>query len=190
MAAATAVKKVVKKSGTAAKAKPAAAAKPTATAKPKRRTAEDVRRLVPQFVKHMQGGGKMKELKAQHGFSDDGPIRQAMYLEGFDSKGNALPAERTTEIKATGKALATKLVAERSNGTPWYELSHRTGKPESELRAIVAEAGGSTSRVYVKDPEAEARKEAKKAEKAAAKAAAPKKVVKKATKAADPSPQA
>lgn len=158
-------KKVVKKS-TGAKGpggkkagSPAAAAK--ANGGKKRRTAEDVRKLVPQFVKHLQGGGKMKELKAQHGFSDDGPIRQAMYLEGFDSKGNALPADRTGEIKATGAKLAQALIKARSEGVAWYELAHRTGKTEAELRTIVSEAGGEVKRVYRKDPEAEAKKAAK-----------------------------
>jgi hypothetical protein len=183
MAAGTAVKKVIKKSS----AKPAAA-KPAAKAKSNggktRRTAEDVRKLVPQFKKHLQGGGKMKELKAEHGFSDDGPIRQALYLEGFDSKGNDLPAGSHDKISATGKALATRLVKERGEGTPWYALAHRTGKSEAELRAIVEEAGGPTGRVYRKDPE-------KAAKKAAAKKSTAKKVTKKATAAAvDPSEQA
>ena len=167
---------------TAAKKAPAKASKPKAPAKA-RRSMEDVRKLVPKFVKHLQGGGTMRALKAEFGFSDDGPIRQALFLEGYDSKGGDLPADAHAPIKATGAKLGAALIKERSEGTPWYALALRTGKSEAELRQIVADAGGETARVYRhKEPAAKAAKKAP-AKKAATKKAAPRR---KAT-AADPS---
>lgn len=178
--------KVIKKSSGSKGAKSSSGAAKASSNGSKRRTAEDVRKLVPQFVKHLTGGGKMKELKQTHGFSDDGPIRQALYLEGYDSKGNALADADRAPIKATGANLAKRLIAEREQGTPWYALAYRTGKSEAELRQIVADAGGPTGRVY--------RKEDKPAKAATSKASGAKKggkkVTRKATPAADPSPQA
>lgn len=114
-----------------------------------RRTAEDVAALVPAFRKHLQGGGTMRELKAEHGFSDDGPIRAALYRAGFDSKGN--PHEDEADSIDASKAAGKKeLVALRSDGAPWYQLAYLAGITEGEAKSIVTEAGGPTGRVYTK----------------------------------------
>ena len=111
-----------------------------------RRSRDEVRALVPQFVKALQGGSTMKEVKQQFGFSGGQVIREALAAEGYDSKGNKLSLESITD---KGAKLTKRLVAERQAGVPWYILSTRTGKPESELRALVEEAGGPASgRVY------------------------------------------
>lgn len=151
-----------------------------------RRTAEEVRALVPKFRKHLNAGGSMKDLKVEHGFSDDGPIRSALYFEGFDSKGNEHGEEQGSidAGKAAGKKQVVKL---REEGAAWFRLSFLTGLPESALKAIVTEAGGNVSgRVYkVSDkPAKAAAKTAPKASKATAKPASKK--TRKATK-ADPS---
>lgn len=140
-----------------------------------RRTAAEVRKLVPQFVKHLKSGGTMRELKAEHGFSDDGPIRSALYHEGFDSKGQP-HGEEADSIDA-GKAAGRKqLVALRNEGAGWYRLAYLSGLSESEVKGIIADAGGETGRVY-KAPAPKASKAGK---------AAKGKTTRKAT-AADPS---
>jgi hypothetical protein len=113
-----------------------------------RRSAADVAKLVPQFVKHLKAGGTMRDLKAEHGFSSDVPIRTAMYLAGYDSKG-AKHGEEAGSINpknATGRKQLVKLRNEE--GAAWYRLAYLAGLTESEVKAIVEEAGGSTGRVY------------------------------------------
>lgn len=90
---------------------------------------------------------KLKDVRAQYDGIACGPVREALAAAGFDSKGGPLKAK---PIKATGAALAKRLIAEREAGEPWYLLAIRTGKPEPELREIVSGAGGSTGRVYVR----------------------------------------
>lgn len=170
--------KVTTKAG---KKKPAA--KPAAANDTTRRTKEDVDALVPTFVEHLSNGGKMKELKAEHGFSDDGPIRAALYRNGYDSKGeeHGEEAKSITATNKAGKAKVAKLRADEA--APWYRLAYLTGLTESEVKAIVAEVGGEVSgRVY---KEAEAKPAASK--KPAAKAAGKKSGKAAKAKAADPS---
>lgn len=122
-----------KKGGTAAKkATPAKASNST------RRTAADIDKLVPKFKSHLTGGGTMKALKAEHGFSSDVPIREALARAGYDSKGKKLTIE---EITGSGKKLATAVAKERRGGEAWYILALRTGKSESELKSLLAEHG-------------------------------------------------
>jgi hypothetical protein len=125
----------------------ASTAKASSNGKP-RRTAEDVDKLVPAFRKHLKAGGKMKELKAEHGFSDDGPIRAALYRAGFDSKGEEHGVEEGDLGGLTAAKLKAALVKERENGEPWYALAYRAGLTEPEVKKIVSEAGGPTGRVY------------------------------------------
>jgi hypothetical protein len=129
----------VKPRGTAA-AK-AAAEKPAETKASNgktRRSQEDIDKLVPQFVKHMKGGGKMRELKEQFGFSDDGPIRQAMARAGYDSKGGdlTLPAVPNTP-KGVAKA--------RADGHAWYIIGLALGKSEADVKAMAEKAGANTA---------------------------------------------
>jgi hypothetical protein len=108
-----------------------------------RRTAEDVDRLVPQFVKHLKAGGTMRALKEEHGFSDDGPIRQALARKGYDSKGNSL---ELPTVKNTPASVASA----RKAGHAWYLIALALDKPESEVKAMAEKAGADTSgRVYV-----------------------------------------
>jgi hypothetical protein len=118
-----------------------------------RRTAEDIAALVPKFVAHLTDGGTMRALKQEHGFSDDGPIRAALYREGYDSKGNK-HGETRGSIDA-GKAAGKKqLVALRANdGAAWFRLAFLADITEAEAKRIVEEAGGPTGRVYVKTAE-------------------------------------
>lgn len=128
-------------------AKPAAAkSKATgakATGSNGRRTAADVDKLVPAFVKHLKGGGTMRALKEEHGFSDDGPIRQALARKGYDSKGSKLALPDVTN---TPKGVA----AARKAGHAWYIIALALGKTEAEVKAMAEKAGVSTSgRTYV-----------------------------------------
>lgn len=158
MAAGTAGRKVAVKRGsktTTAKAGAKTATKPAAKAadKPKgeRKPNAKVTKInaeVEKIAKALQGGKKMKDMKVQYDVSDDGPIRVALYHAGYDSKGAALPASRTAKITGNGAALAKKLIAERGNGVPWYELASRTGQTEAALRTLVTENGGETKRQY------------------------------------------
>ena len=178
---------VVKRSGAkkttnAKKSTPKPAAAATTGRKP-RRSAEEVDALVPAFVEHLTSGGTMRALKAEHGFSDDGPIRAALLRNGFDSKGNET---EIAAIKSTGAALTKRLLAERNKGTAWYQLALATGKPEAELRKLVADAGGETGRIYIKGKKAA--KPASTAKPAAKKTTAKKTVARKGSK--DPSSQA
>jgi hypothetical protein len=138
--------------GAKSTAKAAKAATPTPTTdapKRTRRTAEDIAGLVPAFRSHLQGGGTMRQLKEQHGFSDDGPIRTALYRAGFDSKGNehGETAGSIDATKAAGKKQVVKLRTEQGAG--WYRLAFLTGMSESEVKALVTEAGGPAGRVYL-----------------------------------------
>lgn len=155
---ATVVKRSTKKGSTAAKGgtaskKGGTAAKSTTkttTAKAgggSRRTQADVDALVPKFRRHLQGGGTMRALKQEFGFSDDGPIRSALYRAGFDSKG-AEHGESANSINPKNKTGREKVLKLRSEGAGWYRLAFLTGMTESEVKAFVAEHGGSTSRVY------------------------------------------
>lgn len=143
-----------KKGGATAAKKGATAAKRTAAAKStnnsNRRTAADIDKLVPQFKKHLTGGGTMKALKAEHGFSSDVPIREALARAGFDSKGKKLNIEAIT---GGGASLAKKVAKARRDGDAWYILALRTGKTESELKALLSEHGHSeeaSGRSYAK----------------------------------------
>lgn len=127
-----------------------------------RRTAEEVDALVDDFVKHLQDGGTMKELKAEYGFSDDGPIRAALYRNGYDSKGNEHEDEEDIDAsKAAGKKALLKL---RQEGAAWFVLAFRAGITEAEAKKIIEEQGGPTGRVY--PPKAEKPAKAGKAKKA------------------------
>lgn len=130
------------KKGAAAKKGGASAKKATAakksTSNSTRRTAADIDKLVPAFKKHLTGGGTMKALKAEHGFSSDVPIREALARAGFDSKGKALNVEKIT---GSGASLAKKVAKARRDGDAWYILALRTGKTESELKALLSEHG-------------------------------------------------
>ena len=174
------------KAGSKGKGKTAAKAKPAAAKASNRRTAEDVAKLVPTFLKHLNGGGSMQELKKEHGFSDDGPIRAALYRAGYHKvtgEGyvkHGVEAGSVDASKAAGKKQVVKL---RTEGAGWYVLSHMTGLTESEVKAIVADAGGPTGRVY-REPAPKA-KAAPKAKSAGSKGKG-KTVSRKAT-AADPS---
>jgi len=139
------------KTKTAAKAKTAAkgktATKTTAKAKAApsngRRTAADVDKLVPQFVKHLKAGGTMRALKEQFDFSDDGPIRQALARKGYDSKGQALELPSITN---TPKGVA----AARKAGVAWYLIALVLDKSEAEVKAMAEKSGANTAgRVYV-----------------------------------------
>lgn len=122
---------------------PAAARAPRTNAKVQKIKAE-----VEAIAKRLAGGGKMKAEKEKYSVSDDGPIRIALYHAGYDSKGKPLPEERKAPITGTPKQVATKLVKERQAARPLYELAARSGKTENEVKAIIAEAGGPTARVY------------------------------------------
>lgn len=167
-------------------AKPAAKAAKTNGGEKTRRTREDIDALVPAFVEHLTSGGKMKDLKSEYGFSDDGPIRSALFRNGYDAKGNEhdVEADSIDAGKAAGRKQVVKL---RAEGAAWYDLAYRTGLTEGEVKKIVADAGGvATGRVY---KEAAAKPAATKSSaKTAAKPAAKKSGAKKAkgTK-ADPS---
>jgi hypothetical protein len=130
------------KGKTTAKAKTGAKATATkattAKASNGRRTTEDVDKLVPAFVKHLQGGGTMRALKAEHGFSDDGPIRQALARAGKDSKGNALELP-------TVKATPAGIKSARSAGHAWYLIALAVQKTEAEVKALAEKAGVDTS---------------------------------------------
>jgi hypothetical protein len=147
----TTMAKVTRKGGTVAKksgAKSAAKSGGTATAEKRaRRSAEDVDALVPEFVEHLQGGGTMRDLKKEHGFSDDGPIRAALYRNGFDSKGNE-HGEEQGSINPKVKAGKAQLVKLRTEGAAWFRLAFLADTTESDVKAIVAESGGPTGRVY------------------------------------------
>lgn len=142
----------VKRGGNKPAASKPAAAKPATNGKAVGRkpsaAQEKINKEVAAIAKRLSGGGKMKAEKERYGVSADTGIVIALYKAGFDSKGADLPASRTAAISGTGAALAKKLIAERSNGTPWYELSARTGKTEGELRKLVTDNGGETKRQY------------------------------------------
>jgi hypothetical protein len=127
-----------------------------------RRSAEDVAKLVPQFVKHLKAGGTMRELKAEHGFSDDGPIRAAMYREGYDSHGEPHD-EEADSINPKTAAGKKQLVELREEGAPWYQLAYLAGTGESEIKTIVVDAGGTAGRVYPPKQEKPKKAPAKKA---------------------------
>jgi hypothetical protein len=145
----TSMAKVTRKGGTAAKGKTAGkgktAAKKESTST--RRSAEEVDALVDGFVEHLQGGGTMRDLKKEHGFSDDGPIRAALYRNGYDSKGNEHGEERgdIDASKVAGKKALLKL---RQEGYAWFVLAYRADITETEAKKIIADQGGPTGRVY------------------------------------------
>lgn len=133
---------------TAAKA---TTAKPKeAAAKSNRRTAEDVDALVPEFLAAIKKGATLRQLKQDFGFSDDGPIRAALYRAGFDRKGEE-HGEDADSIDASKAAGKKQLVALRQDeGAAWYRLAFLAGITEAEAKAIVKDAGGPTGRVYIK----------------------------------------
>lgn len=132
--------------GTATKAKAA----PKESEGKTRRTQADVDALVPDFLKRIKDGATLRALKAEFGFSDDGPIRAALYRAGYDRKGEA-HGEDEGSIDASKAAGKKQLVALRANeGAAWYRLAYLTGLTEPEVKKIVADAGGETGRVYVK----------------------------------------
>lgn len=178
----------------AAKAKPASATAETTeettatttTSKPR----VDYAGRVEEFVAHLTGGGTMRALKQKVGVSADTGIREALYRAGYDSKGNAHGIEENDKATLTPAKLRDFLVKERGEGAAWYVLSYRTGKTESEIKAIISEAGGTTERVYTRTekPAKEAKEgddagTAKSAKTAAARKGTGKKVVKRAAKA-------
>lgn len=147
-----------------------------------RRTQEDVDGMVPQFLERIGEGATLRALKQEFGFTDDGPIRAALYRAGYDRKGEE-HGEEAGSIDASKAAGKKQVIALRANeGAAWYRLAYLTGLSESEVKSIVSEGGGETGRVYVK-----AEKPAKAATTKPAGAKAGKRV--KATK-ADPSEQA
>jgi hypothetical protein len=151
-----------------------------------RRTQADVDALVPEFLSRIEDGATLRALKAEFGFSDDGPIRAALYRAGYDRKGEA-HGEDAGSIDASKAAGKKQLVALRANeGAAWYRLAYLAGITEAEAKTIVSEAGGETGRVYVKtEKPAKAEKAGKTNGGTAAKKSGGKKV-----KRADPSPQA
>jgi hypothetical protein len=153
-----------------------------------RRTQADVDALVPDFLKRIKDGATLRALKAEFGFSDDGPIRAALYRAGYDRKGEA-HGEDEGSIDASKAAGKKQLVALRANeGAAWYRLAYLAGITEAEAKTIVTDAGGEVGRVYVKTEKPAA---AKKAGKTNGGSTAAKKSGSKANvKRADPSPQA
>jgi hypothetical protein len=142
------VRSGAKKGSTAAKASSAktTAAKSNGSAATKRTGAvAKINANVEKIAKALKGGATMKSQKEAYGVSDDGPIRKALAVAGYDSKGAALSVEKFNAGNAAGKK---RVVKERQGGTAWYILEIATGLSESELRAIVADAGGPTGRVY------------------------------------------
>lgn len=191
---ATVVKRSTKK-GASTKSKPAKStgsksttkAASTASSNGKaRRSAADIAKLVPALVKARKAGTSFQALKKEHGFSDDGPMRAAMYREGYDAKGDkhGESAESIDASKAAGKKQVIKL---RSEGAAWYRLAYLTGLTEGEVKKIVKDGGGSESRVYVKsDKPAKSSKSSDETSQASARKSSGKKVTRRASK-ADPS---
>jgi hypothetical protein len=141
-AAKSSAKKVTVKTGAKAKATKATAAKASGNGRVKR-TQEDVDKMVPAFRKHLQGGGTMRDLKTEYGFSDDGPIRQALARAGFDSKGNKL---ELPTVAGTGKSIRKA----REAGHAWYVIALATGKTEAEVKSLAEQAGMNVAgRVHV-----------------------------------------
>ncbi len=100
---------------------------------------------IHKIAKDLQGGTKMKDVRAEYGFGSGGAIRAELAKNGYDSKGGTI----TLPTLPTGaKSLAKALVREREAGVPWYTLEIASGKTEAELREIVEEQGGPTGRVY------------------------------------------
>lgn len=115
-------------------------------AKKNRRTAKDIQELVPQFRQELKNGSSMKDLKKKHGFASDVPIRIALAIKGFDSKGNSMEIKAINPMTAAGHR---QIVKDRNEGTPWYILSIATGCTESHLRKLVESEGGQAKgRVY------------------------------------------
>lgn len=109
-----------------------------ATRRPNRSDA-DWDAVVPTIVKALRSGTSMTDIRAQYGA---GPtIRKALWRNGFDTKGNAFNVEA---IKGTGKVLATRVAKARQSGASWGLLQLRTGKPESDLKALLAKHGQLT----------------------------------------------
>jgi hypothetical protein len=185
---------VVRRSGaksTAAKSN--AAAKPAATKETSnRRSQADIDTMVPQFLEAVKSGSTMRAIKQQFGFSDDGPIRAALYRAGYDSKG-AEHGEQEGSVNSKNKTGVQKLVKLRNEeGAAWYRLAYLSGLGEAEVKKLVAENGGSVTRVRVasEKPAKSVAKETGDGETAAKKTSARKssgkKVTRRATK-ADPS---
>jgi hypothetical protein len=115
-----------------------------------RRTQEDVDAMVPQFLERIGEGATLRALKQEFGFTDDGPIRAALYRAGYDRKGEE-HGEAEGSIDASKAQGKKQVVALRANeGAAWYRLAYLTGLTEAEVKKIVADAGGETGRVYVK----------------------------------------
>jgi hypothetical protein len=138
---------------TATKSTPAKSSGGTATATKEapakaRRTHVDA--MVPQFLERIGEGATLRALKQEFGFTDDGPIRAALYRAGYDRKGEE-HGEAEGSIDASKAAGKKQVVALRANeGAAWYRLAYLTGLTEAEVKKIVADAGGETGRVYVK----------------------------------------
>lgn len=171
----TSMPKVTRKASAKTAAKPAAKAANAVKEAPAktRRSQEDVDALVPEFLEQIREGATLRALKQEFGFSDDGPIRAALYRAGFDRKGeeHGEEAESIDAKKAAGKKQVVKL--RESEGAAWYRLAFLTGLSEPEVKAIVADAGGPTGRVYREPaPKPEPKPRAAKGTKAKAKAVA------------------
>jgi hypothetical protein len=131
----------------APKAAPVATAPTNGTDKPAR-VRVDYAGQVEDFRTHLQGGGTMRQLKEKLGVSADTGIRAALFSAGYDSKGNP-HGEQAGSIDATKAAGKKQLAKLRAEGAGWYRLAFLSGLSESDVKAVVADAGGPTGRVYV-----------------------------------------
>src|SRR4051812_16932852 len=120
---------------TATKSTPAKSSGGTATATKEapakaRRTQEDVDAMVPQFLERIGEGATLRALKQEFSFTDDGPIRAALYRAGYDRKGEE-HGEAEGSIDASKAPGKKQVVALRANeGAAWYRLAYLTGLTE------------------------------------------------------------
>ena len=143
MAAKKTVRKSSKTSSKPAAAKKAAAAKPEPKARKVFTEAQ-----VTAIAKARRNKTGWATIIEEHG-SNGIVLRKQLAKFGFAANGEPLGEE--AEINLKGAALAKRLVAERAQGTAWFKLAAATGLKESEVKAIVEEAGGEVSgRVYTK----------------------------------------
>jgi hypothetical protein len=192
---AAANKKSGAKSAAKSPAKVAEPAEPAAASNGStRRTTADLDAMVPKFLKAIKGGATMRAVKQEFGFSDDGPIRAALYRAGYTSKGEE-HGEEADSLDASKAAGKKRVLALREEGAGWYRLAYLTGLSEGEVKTLVKEAGGPTGRVYSrtekpagKSPAKGASPEADEKASTAARKGSGKKVTRRATK-ADPSKQ-
>jgi hypothetical protein len=115
---------------------------------------EKINASVAKIAKALREGATMKSQKAEYGVTDDGPIRAALYRAGFNSKG-AKHGEEKGSIKpgtAAGKKQLVKL--RKDEGAAWFRLAYLADLTESEVKKVVADAGGPVGRVYIKKEKA------------------------------------